>query len=174
MHEATPDDRPPRRIASWGTLEIADRCGRVGGCAGEGGGRGGEFWGQCECVCVGGRGGRRRACADLQPSPAWLGPNTLLLRPPPPRSVSEFPAAYRVSGSTHDSEERLSVSSGASGSGASSGVTPDPSVLAQLDCCDPSASLSLWDSLLPLAANVMLTEGGGSEGGGDGLDFIAP
>ena len=134
---------------------------------------GGEFGGSVSvCVWGGGGvgGGRVQTFSRLRPGSALITSSCA----PPPRSVSEVPAAYRVSGSTHDSEERLSVSSGASGSGASSGVTPDPSVLAQLDCCDPSASLSLWDSLLPLAANVMLTEGGGSEGGGDGLDFIAP
>ncbi len=67
------------------------------------------------------------------------------------------------------------ASLGSSGSGSgSSGVSTDPYVLAQLDCCDSSAVTDIWSSLLPLASAAMAAKSEGSQSYGQGLDVIAP
>jgi hypothetical protein len=54
-------------------------------------------------------------------------------------------------------------------SGGRSGVAAE--VLAQLDCCDPTAGLGLWSSLLPLSSASAALEAAAE---GEGLDCIAP
>jgi TAG lipase/steryl ester hydrolase/phospholipase A2/LPA acyltransferase len=84
-------------------------------------------------------------------------------------------ATPRSSGSGA-SEGGLSSIAGSAGAGASgaassaggSGVAP--AVLAQLECCDPSAGLDLWSSLLPLSSASAALEAAAE---GEGLDFIA-
>lgn len=115
MREAVPDDRPPRRVASWGSMDIAD-------------------------------------------------------------SVADFPAAASAGrmGCSGDGEDAASVHSGSSG--GDSGAHPSAEVMAQLDCCDSSAFVDLWASLLPLASHAVALEGklGGEGEDSGGLDVIAP
>lgn len=99
-------------------------------------------------------------------------------------SVADFPAAAPSPGmqscsvslageSEQDGDEQSESSSLHSGG---SGVTVNPYVLAQLDCCDSSVLTDIWGSLLPLASSAMALEVAvaAADTQEQGLDFIAP
>lgn len=178
IHENMPDDKP-RRVASWGTNDIADSVSdfpsgsSVAAAAAAA---------DAAAAAVAAAYHARRGFAHSAPKPPGKG---LLVRLFDSQSLLEEEGLPSSSGSgaggmaadaAAAARARASAQQQCRGSRRSSLDSTEahaPSeVLGELDCCDASVITDIWSSLLPLATSAMALQA--ATDGTQGLDFIAP
>jgi TAG lipase/steryl ester hydrolase/phospholipase A2/LPA acyltransferase len=153
LHEGMADEQPPR-VASWGSNDIADSVADFPSADPSG----------YRAVTsprlhnARGRGGAVAAIA------ASTGGNVNC------STGSDVDGGSRASSSVGRRSTDGAASLASSGSGAGAEAAQHLA-LSQLECCDHTALIDIWSSLLPLASSTMVLEAAAEH---QGLDVIAP
>jgi hypothetical protein len=178
-----PDDKP-RRVASWGTNDIADSVSdfpsgsSVAAAAAAA---------DAAAAAVAAAYHARRGFAHSAPKPPGKG---LLVRLFNSQSLLEEEEGMPSSSGSGSSSAGMAADAAAAARARASAQQQQqcrdsrrssldsteahaPSeVLGELDCCDASVITDIWSSLLPLATSAMALQA--ATDGTQGLDFIAP